>query len=182
MEIPYGHCHCGCGEKTTVPKWNNPAIDYVKGVPMRYRRGHSGRVQERYRVEDRGHTTPCWIWQLSTNEWGYGKFDMRVNGARKTVRAHRWYYEQARGSVPNGLQLDHLCRVRRCVNPDHLEPVTAAVNTERSKAARLDVQAVTVIKELLREGRTQQSVADKFGVDQSTIGLIARGSTWASVA
>ena len=52
----------------------------------------------------------CWIWKGSLNERGYGP--------------HRKIYIAQKGVVPDGLQLDHLCRVRKCVNPDHLEPVT----------------------------------------------------------
>jgi hypothetical protein len=54
-------------------------------------------------------------------------------GARS---AHRFYYEQHVGPIPEGLQLDHLCRNTRCVNPAHLEPVTGAENMRRRVAAR----------------------------------------------
>lgn len=59
---------------------------------------------------------------------GYGVFkhEDRQHGA------HRWLYERRNGKVPSGLELDHLCRVRHCVNPDHLEPVTRRENTLRS--------------------------------------------------
>ncbi len=74
----------------------------------------------------------CWEWDGATN-CGYGLF--RVGG--RSVRAHRWAYEALVGPVDTGLQLDHLCRNRRCVNPDHLEPVTPAENTRRAQLARL---------------------------------------------
>jgi len=69
----------------------------------------------------------CWLWVGATDR-GYGKFYPH----RKTVRAHRWLYEQLVGPVPAGMDLDHLCRVRACVNPDHLEVVTRSVNLARS--------------------------------------------------
>lgn len=59
---------------------------------------------------------------------GYGKFPLTH---KKTVTAHRWNYEQRYGPVAQGMQLDHLCRVRHCVNPDHLEPVTSKININR---------------------------------------------------
>jgi hypothetical protein len=69
----------------------------------------------------------CHLWAGSTSDWGYGQ--VRVKGKR--VMAHRYAYEKKRGPIPPGLDLDHLCRVRCCVNPDHLEPVTRRENTLR---------------------------------------------------
>lgn len=68
----------------------------------------------------------CWLWAGEIGRSGYGYF----YEIKKHV-AHRWYYEQTVGPVPDGLELDHLCRVRHCVNPDHLEPVTHAENVRR---------------------------------------------------
>jgi hypothetical protein len=69
----------------------------------------------------------CWIWGGSRIWNGYGRF--RIGG--KTHLAHRVAYEAARGEIPAGLTLDHLCRVRACVNPQHLEPVTMRENVMR---------------------------------------------------
>lgn len=70
----------------------------------------------------------CWEWRAHIKNGGYG--DFRYPGGRF---AHRASYELFVGPIPEGLQLDHLCRVRHCVNPDHLEPVTGAVNVQRAK-------------------------------------------------
>jgi hypothetical protein len=70
----------------------------------------------------------CWPWIGSVDPDGYGLF---THGGRM-YRAHRLVYELEVGEIPAGLQLDHLCRVPGCVNPNHLEPVTAAENTRRS--------------------------------------------------
>lgn len=69
----------------------------------------------------------CWTWQGGTMPSGYG----RMNYKRTHVLAHRVAYELIVGPVPVGLQLDHLCRHRNCVNPAHLEPVTQSVNLRR---------------------------------------------------
>lgn len=69
----------------------------------------------------------CWLWLDTLNPGGYGSF--RMNGTR--MGAHRASYILHVGEIPQGLDLDHLCRVRRCVNPSHLEPVTRSVNLAR---------------------------------------------------
>lgn len=69
----------------------------------------------------------CWMWMNSLTANGYGC--ARENGA--TVYAHRLSYELFVGPIPSGLQIDHLCRHRWCVNPDHMEPVTQQRNLAR---------------------------------------------------
>lgn len=69
----------------------------------------------------------CWIWHAATNGGGYGA----VKIAGKMEPAHRVVYEILVGPIPDGLHLDHLCRRRRCVRPDHLEPVTNGENLRR---------------------------------------------------
>lgn len=71
-------------------------------------------------------TPTCWLWTASTRK-GYGGF--RAFG--RIVQSHRFAYEHFRGPIPPGLTVDHLCRVKRCVNPDHLEVVTNRVNVLR---------------------------------------------------
>lgn len=75
----------------------------------------------------------CWIWTGSKNERGYGR--IRRNG--KIHRAHRYAYELFRGPIPDGLVIDHLCRVHSCVNPWHLEPVSNEENLERGWGRRI---------------------------------------------
>lgn len=71
----------------------------------------------------------CWLWNLSLNHHGYAQ-GKPPGGKYRSI--HRFAYETAHGPIPEGLQLDHLCRVRHCVNPDHLEPVTSHENSHRS--------------------------------------------------
>lgn len=71
----------------------------------------------------------CWLWSGCTGSGGYG----RVSVGGKQMPAHRFIYELLIGEIPHGLQLDHLCRVRNCVNPSHLEPVTGRVNILRGE-------------------------------------------------
>jgi hypothetical protein len=69
----------------------------------------------------------CWIWTAALDQDGYGK--CRYGGS--VQRAHRVAWDMLVGPIPDGLHLDHLCRVRACVNPMHLEPVTNRVNLLR---------------------------------------------------
>ena len=74
-------------------------------------------------------TDTCWLWTAYRLPSGYGQFGL--NG--KMVYAHRWSYEQVHGPIPKGMHIDHLCRVKHCVNPDHLEVVTCRENAMRGK-------------------------------------------------
>lgn len=74
----------------------------------------------------------CWLWTAHRNKLGYGTFKYGKGG----TLAHRAVYETLIGPVPDGLVLDHLCRIPACVNPDHLEPVTNQENCIRGHKAR----------------------------------------------
>lgn len=112
-------CMCGCGTP----------------VAQKFRVGHSrrrpvlDRLLEKVFVEASG----CWIWQGATASNGYGRIGTGLGKA--TGQVHRVAYEQMVGPIPSGLHLDHLCRHRLCVNPDHLEPVTQTENNRRAARA-----------------------------------------------
>jgi hypothetical protein len=70
----------------------------------------------------------CWIWIGAKTRGGYGSF----HGSDGERLAHRWAYRALVGPIPEGLHIDHLCRVRACVNPAHLEAVTQQENNARA--------------------------------------------------
>lgn len=71
----------------------------------------------------------CWIWMLALLKGGYG----RIKIGKITKLAHRVAYELLKGPIPDGLEIDHLCRVRCCINPNHLEPVSYLENIRRGE-------------------------------------------------
>lgn len=78
----------------------------------------------RYKLDDRG----CWIWQGPVQKNNYGT----IKWKGKATVAHRVIYELTKGAIEKGLVVDHLCSVKLCVNPEHLETVTPSVNTQRA--------------------------------------------------
>lgn len=111
---------------------------HVVGGPLRNRKGQMVAVPAFMRLDyytDRDgpvpefapHLGPCWVWTGSlTNGYGY------VRVAKRKVQAYRLNYERYVGPVLPGMPMDHLCRVRRCVHPLHVEPTTYSENTRRS--------------------------------------------------
>lgn len=73
----------------------------------------------------------CWLWTAAADRHGYGSFT-KPGERQVRLKAHRFAYEALVGPIPPGLELDHLCRVHACVNPNHLEPVTHRENMLRS--------------------------------------------------
>lgn len=115
----------------------NILTEYVKNPRLVYmRRYWTSRLPMdlRGKIESLVSKEPmsgCWLWIGSTSSLGYGHVFDSNNPKVKFLSAHRASYEAFRGPIPEGLTLDHLCRVRCCVNPWHLEPVTQAENVYR---------------------------------------------------
>lgn len=107
----------------------------------------------------------CWLWTGGHNGDGYGVYRVQTERGGVTVRAHQAAYLASHGTVPAGLEIDHLCRVRGCVNPQHLEAVTHAVNMQRSEAAeatRRMYASMTVCRNGIHT-LTPQNVRWRFG-------------------
>ena len=77
--------------------------------------------------------THCWEWTAYLDKDGYGRFRDKN---QLYVKSHRWSYEHYREPIPDGLEIDHLCRNRACCNPTHLEPVTCAENIRRGNTGK----------------------------------------------
>lgn len=176
QRIPLGYCQCGCGAKTGLASKTSARNGWVKGQPLRFVRNHNrtgARLGPEYIVEDRGHKTPCWTWQRLKAKDGYG----RVWSSGAVKLAHRIYYESEQGPVPEGYELDHLCRNRGCVNPTHLEVVSSAENVRRGQKTKLtpeDIEAIRASKESNRE------LGRRFGIHRAHVSKIRSGRRWSS--
>lgn len=89
-----------------------------RGTPAIERFGHFVRMR----------ADGCWEWTGARTRTGYGSF---TDAGSRKCQAHRFAYEHLVGPIPNGLELDHLCRNRWCVSPSHLQPVTHRENQRR---------------------------------------------------
>lgn len=129
-----------------------------------------------YVVEDRNYKSPCWIWRLKISRFGYGC----IRYAGKDTHAHIFYYRAYRGDFPSRIdgqrtEVDHLCRVRECVNPDHLEPVAQKVNIRRGNVCHLKLEQVATIAPRYAAGESQSQIAKSLGIGQVQVGRILRG-------
>lgn len=99
-----------------------PKTPWTKNKPL---------VQRVLRTIQYDLKTHCWWWLGTRSRDGYARIGI---GRLGSVAVHRLAYELLRGPIPDGLELDHLCRHRSCVNPDHLEPVTRRENQLRGES------------------------------------------------
>ena len=125
---------------------------------------HELSILDRYEVDENG----CWLWLGRIDRTGYG----RCKQFNKTVLAHRVFYMHYVGEIPEGKELDHLCRVRNCVNPEHLEAVTRAVNSQRGAHTILTQEQADEIRVEMKR------LTEKYGVRPRTLAAIAEGRIW----
>ena len=112
-----------------------------RGEELRPIQGRTGPLRksdlERFATRVALNDDGCIIWVGGLTTGGYGCFATETTrGAERMGLAHRWSYEYHVGPIPAGLDIDHLCRVRSCVNPDHLEPVTRVENIRPAAAVK----------------------------------------------
>ena len=139
-------CECGCGQATPPARQTDSKKGWILGQPIRFIQFHHHRMLRperridqviRLKAKIKAVENGCLIWRGNITPSGYGVFWTTTG----TNGAHRIAYELLRGEIPDGLTLDHLCRNRACVNPDHLEPVTIRENLRRAPTALSTINA-----------------------------------------
>lgn len=127
----------------------------------------------KYIEEDRGYETPCWTWL------GGRKGSHLAYGSWGDEYAHRVFYEQKYGPIPCRMDIDHLCKQKDCVNPDHLEPVPHVENLRRGPRTILNWDKVREIRRLsAAKTHTQRQLAEMFGISDTQVGAIIHNQYW----
>lgn len=127
-----------------------------------------------HRVDER---TGCWEWCGARASNGYGV--VGIPGTRRTTQAHRFYFKRERGPIPEGMDLDHLCRNRGCVNPHHLEAVSRFTNAIRGARAKMAPDTVRLLRAKYKAGGVSQTrLGAEFGIDNSVVSDIVNRRTW----
>lgn len=199
--IPYGYCHCGCGQKTTVSPFNNSAKGYIKGTPRRFLPGHNNAPFRRTLADafwaycTRRSTNECWEWEGPSHR-GYGFF--KWNGQK--YFAHRVAFELHNGPIPKAenprdASICHTCDNPLCCNPAHLFLGTqtennldmvakgrhADVRGSKNPSSKLTEDNVGEIRELHAEGMSGAAIARRFGVSKELIYGIVQRKSWTHV-
>lgn len=139
-------------EAMTAPK---PLSEWQEGLPQTLPRHIRRSIVE----GDAG----CWLWTLSRSSDGYGWASLN----NRTHQAHRLIYRLICGAPPEGKVLDHLCRVRHCVNPAHLEPVTPRENLARSEQTPAGMKFCKLGHELSHNGHQRRCLICRVKYDES---------------
>ena len=189
----FWNCVCECGTQRvvygeTIRSGSSKSCGCLKAeksaVAMKKMRlRQSGSLQDRFFSRFVKLENGCWQWRAHTDKDGYGI----LPGANQNTRSHRLSYEIHIGEIPKEMIVCHHCDNPGCVNPDHLFVGTPKDNAhdalqkgrhyigEKNGRSKLTVEKA---KEILNSDMNGQKLADKFGVNRSTINNVKRGVTW----
>ena len=149
--------------------YTNRSKGWRRDVPLKYCNGHASRKMRSVNID---LITGCWNWIKARQPNGYG--------CGHPI-AHRMVWEWAYGPVPEGKELDHICRNRSCVNPDHLRIVTRMENAQCGLAAKLTPAEVIYIRELHLQGLSERKIAKTISKTREMVRHVVIGHTWRNV-
>lgn len=193
-EIPFGYCHCGCGQKTKINTRNRRGS--VSGEPNKFIKGHTTAAESRFwaKVDKSGE---CWEWLAAKDQDGYGVFS--PTGTR-TIKAHRFSYQLANGPIPSGsgyhgVCLLHKCDNPGCVNPEHLsqgsqrdnmadcakKKRSSAGRGEKHRSSKLTERQVIEIRGMANNKVRYLDIAAIYEVSAITVYEIAARKTWRNI-
>lgn len=177
-----GLCLCGCGETTEIAPRTHIKDSWVQGKHKPFINHYHASVYSILTGYTVNRLSGCWIWQRARNEDGYG-----ILGIDGFTKATHWFYTRFRGPIPEGLEPDHTCFERPCVNPSHLELVTRAENTRRRLYCKVTMEDAREIRELhaqVKRGPTmpgalsREEIAYRYGISPVTVSKIWSGESW----
>lgn len=204
-KIPYGYCHCGCGQLAPLAPHTMRKKGVRQGEPLRYIHNHHNRGKKLtrrttpvtirfWRYVTPGPVEECWLWQGSLQGKGYGNIQ---GDDKRNVLAHRLSYMLHSGPIPDDMVVCHHCDTPACVNPHHLFLGTQSENHAdmrnkgRAKGnpakgsdkptAKLTDAKVQEIRALAAQGVYQRNIAKQYHLSQATVWSIIHRQTWKHV-
>lgn len=175
IDVPFGYCHCGCGEKAPIVQKSLASRGYVKGQPHQYIHNHHLRSKP-FDVYVKKMQNGCWEFQGARGREGHGMYSL--NGI--TTMAHRFSWERTNGPIPEGMIVRHLvCDNPPCVNPAHLAVGTPADNTEDAiRNGRQFLGRPLAVREAIYEawksGLSYEEIVREFYISYGTVSNIIR--------
>lgn len=120
------------------------------------------------------HKTGCWVWR---NCASWNRPHIEINS--KIIYIYRLFYEQIKGKITDGYDIDHLCKNKFCIFPGHLEAVTKTVNSRRSNGTKLNMNLARMIRMDYATGNYNQwQLMAKYRTDQGTISKVVNNKIW----
>ncbi len=127
--------------------------------------------------------TGCWEWQLRKNHRGYGVENITLSKGihRHGTRAHRNIWQKLHGPIPKGLQIDHRCQNKGCVNPSHLRLLTGRENVRLGKHCKMNPSRVRALRAARDAGMLFKDLGPLFGIRADYAGEIYKRKSWVDV-